>query len=322
MPAGDAAKPSPTGGASAQVGASAQASASAQVKDKDKAETTASKDTVVCPNCSTVNPKKFKFCGSCGTALGNAPAVPPAHSPTDVAAPAPAEVPAPAPTPPPPAASVKPPPPKFQLTLVMADGKPGESFPLASDFVTVGRSSGSLFERDPFLSPKHASITITGDDIVIKDEGSVNGVFVRIPVEAPQKLSPGLMFRLGQQLVRFEAMDPAPARSGGIEVFGSPDPGYIGRLDLVIGSGQTGNRYCVPPSGLQLGRESGDVLFPDDGYVSGTHCKIHADAGSVWLTDLGSSNGTFVKVQGEHKLRVGALILLGQQLFQISSTAN
>ena len=40
---------------------------------------------------------------------------------------------------------------------------------------------------------------------------------------------------------------------------------------------------------MHLGRERGDVIFPEDGYVSGLHCRIHHDGTAVVLTDVGSS---------------------------------
>ena len=39
-----------------------------------------------------------------------------------------------------------------------------------------------------------------------------------------------------------------------------------------------------------------DLCIPDDGYVSGTHCKFEIKDGVLYITDLGSSNGT--KVNG------------------------
>ena len=39
-----------------------------------------------------------------------------------------------------------------------------------------------------------------------------------------------------------------------------------------------------------------DLCIPDDGYVSGTHCKFEMEDGILYITDLQSSNGT--KVNG------------------------
>ena len=66
----------------------------------------------------------------------------------------------------------------------------------------------------------------------------------------------------------------------------------MGRLALVIGRDTTGNAFPVPERGVHLGRERGDINFPDDGYVSGLHARITLRDGRVFLSDLGSSNGT------------------------------
>jgi pSer/pThr/pTyr-binding forkhead associated (FHA) protein len=98
---------------------------------------------------------------------------------------------------------------------------------------------------------------------------------------------------------------------------GSPNPGYIGRLSTVIGRNSIGEAFTIPPDGLHLGRERGDVTFPEDGYVSGLHCRIYKKDKTVFLTDVGSSIGTFLRVVGEQQLRNGELVLIGQQLFSV-----
>ena len=100
---------------------------------------------------------------------------------------------------------------------------------------------------------------------------------------------------------------------------GAPLDGYVGRIAMVIGRETTGTAFPVPETGLNLGRERGEVIFGDDGYVSGLHCRISFEAGQVFLTDLGSSNGTYVKVVGSEHFTTGEVLLMGQQLFRIDT---
>ena len=60
------------------------------------------------------------------------------------------------------------------------------------------------------------------------------------------------------------------------------------------------------------------MLFPEDGYVSGLHCRLACEGGKLTLTDLGSSNGTFIRLRDETDVQNGDVLLMGQQLFRVS----
>jgi pSer/pThr/pTyr-binding forkhead associated (FHA) protein len=206
-------------------------------------------------------------------------------------------------------------PPRGSLVLIRPDGSEGDSVPL-SDTTSVGRQAGGVFAADLYLSPRHATFFFEGNQLVARDEDSLNGLYIRVDRDVPIELREGAIFRIGQELIRFNVIAPTPVGPDGVELMGSPNPGYVGRLSLVIGRSTTGNSFPIPPQGLHLGRERGDLIFPEDGYVSGLHARIHGEHGRVFLTDVGSSNGTFVRVIGRHVIRSGDLILMGQQLFR------
>jgi pSer/pThr/pTyr-binding forkhead associated (FHA) protein len=260
-----------------------------------------------CPACGNPVPPDFKFCGTCGHRLnpGASPAPQPAESP------AVASVPSPAPGPSTGAA------PRSNLVLINPDGSEGATFQLTDGVTQIGRNTGRMFGGDAYLSPVHATFTFGADDCTIRDEQSLNGVYVRIARDVPVKLGSGDIFRIGQEIIRYEAI-PAADMVDGVEAMGSPNPGLLGRLSLVIGRSTIGNAYTIASDGMHIGRERGDVIFPEDGYVSGLHCRIHHDGSGVVLTDVGSSNGTFLRVRGERKLVSGDLLLLGQQLFRLT----
>ena len=206
-------------------------------------------------------------------------------------------------------------PPRGSLVLIRPDGSEGDSVPL-SDSTPVGRQAGGVFASDLYLSPRHATFTFEGNQLIARDEDSLNGLYIRIDRDVPIELREGAIFRIGQELIRLNVIATTPIGPDGVEMMGSPNPGYVGRLSLVIGRSTTGNSFPIPPQGLHLGRERGDLIFPEDGYVSGLHARIHGEHGRVFLTDVGSSNGTFVRVIGRHAIRSGDLILMGQQLFR------
>jgi pSer/pThr/pTyr-binding forkhead associated (FHA) protein len=268
-------------------------------------------ETVTCPRCSQVNPRSFKFCGSCGFNLHEmedaaapmppAGAAPPAAVPMQQTGPLPAQQ---------PTGAVR-----GSLVIIRPDGTEGDTLPLYEGSTTVGRDAGGAFANDAYLSPSHATFTFHGQELRVKDEKSLNGIYLRIERDTPTEIGDGSIFRIGQEIIRFEKLQPEQEKDG-VEAMGSPDPGFVGRVCLIIGRETYGNAFCVPPDGAHCGRERGDIIFPEDGYVSGLHCRIHGEGGKVYLTDVGSSNGTFVRVTGQTTVKKGSLLLMGQQLFR------
>jgi hypothetical protein len=246
-----------------------------------------------CPSCGSPVPRDFVFCGQCGHRMAGAkpaaavqPAAPPA-----VAA-------------------------RGQLVLIRPDGTEGGSISIHDGETLIGRTGGPLFEQDVYLSPRHATLTLGEDYLLVADLGSLNGVFVRMIDE--EEVESKEMFRIGQELLRFDAIEqPAPVPDG-TDLMGSPNPGFWGRLSVVVGRDQLGSAFPLFGDAVVLGRERGDILFPEDGYVSGTHARLSQRAGKFYLADLGSSNGTFVRIRSDRAVKSGAFILMGQQLFRVT----
>lgn len=250
----------------------------------------------VCSSCNSQVPVAFKFCGVCGSKMAD---------PEPVAAqPAVAE--------PPPSTA------HALMTLIRPDGSEGGSHELNEGENKIGRLHGEIFENDGYLSPTHAMLIVDfqNQSALIRDLGSLNGVFVKMTAE--ENLQSGQIIRIGQELLRFDTIEAPRPLEDGTEVMGSPNPGYWGKLTVVIGRNVDGAAYPLLGEAVTLGRERGEINFPDDGYVSGLHARISAQDDVVVLADLGSSNGTFIKVQGERPVGNGSFVLLGQQLFRLT----
>jgi pSer/pThr/pTyr-binding forkhead associated (FHA) protein len=207
--------------------------------------------------------------------------------------------------------------PQVSLTALRADGSEAGTFPIPGPSTLIGRDAGGIFAGDSYLSPRHATIVARGSKVFVKDEASLNGVYLKLTPQTPVELHSGDVFRIGQEIIRFEALQPQPPSPDGVERLGSPAKGYIGRIALLTGRDTTGNAFPVPENGLSIGRERGDILFPEDGYVSGLHCQIMYDGGRTYLTDVGSSNGTFIRLLSEYELQNEDVLLMGQQLFRV-----
>lgn len=201
------------------------------------------------------------------------------------------------------------------MVLIRPDGSEGGTYPLKLGENVIGRETDALFESDYYLSPRHVSIGIKGDQVELNDLDSMNGVFFRIYGERP--IEDGEVFRIGQELLRFDSIDPPRPLEDGTEIMGSPNPGYWGRITVIAGDGVDGVAYLLKGEAVTIGRERGDIVFPEDGYVSGTHLKISVTNGKHVITDLGSSNGTFIRIRDQETVPSGTFVLVGQQLFRV-----
>ncbi len=277
----------------------------------------------VCLGCGAKLAPGFRFCGHCGRPVPQATPVgrTPVHlGGTALAGDAPAAAqPAPAPQ----AAPARPPatprqlpePTGPRLSMVRYDGVAGQVYPLARETTTCGRQSGEvLFPEDPTVSPRHCVFTLRDGRVRVEDLGSVSGTFLRL--RAPRPLQPGDEIRVGRQLLRLEPL-PREVPPGEVAPWGSPDPGYQLRLAQLLEGGGVGEIFPLRAGENLVGREAGDVSFPPDRYVSGRHARLEVAEGAVTLSDLGSSNGTFVKISGVVELAPGDQVLVGLQLLRL-----
>jgi pSer/pThr/pTyr-binding forkhead associated (FHA) protein len=293
-----------------------------------------------CPNCMTLNAATFKFCARCGTPLG-ATGVPPSAGTTPKPAPGkpvppprpavpsrPPVAPRPAPPPPPkpvagqarplpppkPAAPLRP---RARVSAIARDGSRSADFVLTRDETRVGRSveAGEVkLDKDPFIAPLHAIFRFEGPQLVVQDPGSPNGVFLWLK---ERTLESGDELRIGRQRLRIEWLPEDPEQLAEQPVWGSPDPGYSARVVQLLQGGVEGDIFPLKRGDNLVGRGTGDVSFPNDGYVSSKHATITVAEGSLAVKDLGSANGTFVRVNGQAAVTAGDLLLVGEQILRI-----
>jgi hypothetical protein len=94
-----------------------------------------------------------------------------------------------------------------KLVLVKADTGDGVAYQLSGTEHVLGRTDGAiLFPDDPLLSPRHANFVYREEKLFVSDEGSSNGVFIRI--HTPTRLESGSVFLVGEQLLQIEALAP------------------------------------------------------------------------------------------------------------------
>ena len=72
---------------------------------------------------------------------------------------------------------------------------------------------------------------------------------------------------------------------------------------------------------VTLGRAAGCGVRVEDAYTSGIHARLFRRNGSLWVEDLGSTNGTWVNAQrvgSPMKLGKGDLLQVGGTVFEVS----
>lgn len=260
-------------------------------------------EMVVCSYCGGTNPVDDRFCGQCGASLADTARLQIADDDLIVDPNHRVEVPL-----------------DVKLVSINEDGSDGLEIPLRYTETIVGRKGDTRFPTDAFLSPHHAKLLVEEGALFIIDLRSLNGTYVRIRKEV--NLRPGDCFLMGRQVLRFERFEPLVAPKArfkdGTRYMGSPPPGGTHKILQVGIGGVYQNVYCIPEAGSILGREKGDIIFPQDRFMSGRHAKIYlGEDGQYYLADLNSSNGTWIKIWSRHQLEHGDLIFLGQQLFRV-----
>jgi pSer/pThr/pTyr-binding forkhead associated (FHA) protein len=253
----------------------------------------------VCKSCSTPVPAGHKFCGRCGDSVPVEILNARTMFFSDMQNPA-----------------------KAKLILIRGEGMDGLSFHLKAEQHIVGKNGQLVFPDDPFISPKHANFFYRDGRLVVRDEGSLNGVYLR--VRGTVELAPGDQFLAGEQLFR---LDVTPRASDGPEqdgtyFYSSPKHTSAFRISQILQGGMFGMVVCARSNALQIGREGGDLNFPTDLFMSGSHCRIEEVQGKFALTDLNSRNGTYVRLKTERELGHGDYLFIGRKLLRVELNSN
>jgi pSer/pThr/pTyr-binding forkhead associated (FHA) protein len=276
-----------------------QPKVTAQESSKTTEELMDQAKNFVCTSCSTAVPLGHKFCGRCGAAVPTEIMTLRTQFFGQLQAPG-----------------------KAKLILIRGEGVEGLSYQLNAENHVVGRSGQLVFPDDPFVSPKHANFFYRNDKLVVKDEGSLNGVYIR--VRGTVDINAGDYFLAGEQVFRVEGSPSITDEAGpdGTFFYSSPKYHMPFRILQLLQGGAVGMTVCARGNSLQIGREGGELNFPGDLYMSAGHCKIEDKAGNLQLTDMGSRNGTYVRVRDERELNHGDYVFIGRKLLRVEITSN
>jgi pSer/pThr/pTyr-binding forkhead associated (FHA) protein len=254
----------------------------------------------VCRSCSSAVPAGHKFCGRCGTPVPAEIRELRTHFFGDMQNPT-----------------------KAKLILIRGEGMDGLSFHLKAEQHIVGREGQLIFPDDPFVSPRHANFFYREGNLVVRDEGSLNGVYIRIRGSVP--IDPGSTFLAGEQLFRLETVDPVVddgPDEDGTNFYASPRKDSSFRICQIFRGDAVGMTVQATGTSMTVGRDGADLNFPEDLFMSAEHCRIERNDGKFQLADLDSRNGTYVRITGERTLQHGDYLFIGRKLLRVELNTN
>lgn len=187
---------------------------------------------------------------------------------------------------------------------------PGRALPLTRALTLLGREADNDIMVDELSASRyHAEIRWDHGHPQLLDRGSMNGTFVNQQVvRGSVPLRSGDIVEISGRRYRFElldtgvpARDPAPPapeeatrKVPGLAAEGYA-PGVAPALVLVgLDHGFVNERWELREAVAILGRERGCQIYVPDLSISRAHAQIVRQQTGYFVTDLGSSNGTYL----------------------------
>lgn len=106
---------------------------------------------------------------------------------------------------------------------------------------------------------------------------------------------------------------------GSLSSFRKEVPKDIVPYLVVVEGTECGKTIEVGSNPIKVGRRSDNDLVLNDAFVSSHHCGIAFESGQLWVTDLNSTNGTYIngqRVQGRAKWPTNTLLQIGKQVLR------
>ena len=275
---------------------------------------------VTCSSCGTSWPAGYQFCGRCGSVM-HISEVQPFAPPPPPTGPAPdesgglmfgddvgAQISYPD-------ASI------VRFVVLRGPVLEGTVFELPEGRVHIGRSAELAMSADSLLAPRHAAVERFGERVSLDEITGPGGCFLRI--REPTATESGEVIFAGEQYLLVRTGEDIPVDQPGAyappETFGTPLPAPRLHVTQLLAGGLPGRVVSTDRETLTVGREGCDLSFPQDRFMSGRHLRIDlTPGGELKLTDVGSLNGTFVRVANTPmQLHRGDEVLLGSTLLRL-----
>lgn len=207
------------------------------------------------------------------------------------------------------------------IVEIKADDSPGKTTRVVKE-TFIGRGTCDVsYPNDALLSLRHAALSKREGKLILRDLESQNGTFLKQRKDS--ELAPGDVFVLGRELFRFatQRMDESPQNvMGTVVMAGAPklQQGPItAKLEHIQLTGEVIKEFSLEKPETTIGRTTGDLIFGEDPYMSGTHARIVAQPGRFILQDLKSRNGIYRRIRDSVTLADGDEFFLGEERFRV-----
>jgi pSer/pThr/pTyr-binding forkhead associated (FHA) protein len=113
---------------------------------------------------------------------------------------------------------------------------------------------------------------------------------------------------------RGPAQAPVPSQSPLAEL--GPTQQLHAQVVVIHRDGSEGGVYALEAGQSDIGSREGDIVLPDDPYLSPRHARIERRGDTFVLRDLDSSNGVYIRLRDPVELTRGDMFLIGQQVLR------
>lgn len=93
----------------------------------------------------------------------------------------------------------------------------------------------------------------------------------------------------------------------------------VPRLVVIKGEGGDGVTYHLSAMNHTVGRSTGDIRFSEDLFLNPEHARFTVQGGRLFVKDMNSINGVFVRIKSPVQLEHNDFFLVGEQLLRLDS---
>jgi thioredoxin reductase/pSer/pThr/pTyr-binding forkhead associated (FHA) protein/ferredoxin len=193
---------------------------------------------------------------------------------------------------------------EVQLVSLHADDTPEETFPLSKDQVAIGKKAPDIAcGDDVYMADTHAVLVRRGDGYALEDKSGGSGVWLRAKGMTGRPLAENDLVWIGAQILMVTKQGAGFA------------------VTHYNAEGVQQQTYPIPEKGLIIGRTETVSLDRADLSLSRRHAQFRFEGGKLGVYDLGSKNGTYVKMMATTQLTNGDEFRLASKRFRFEQFA-